>query len=196
MVLVIMPLVKEAHRRRPRLRMAAYAIALVTTATLIGMLVSALGLVVVGRIRAASAAVAMIAILYSLREAGAITLPLPSSKWQVPASWAKLGYQRSGAIYGAALGLGFLTRTPYATYHVMLLWQFVAAAIATGAALGFAYGVARFAGMFLASSIAARRTSGTPLAIGQWIFGQSSVVRCINATCLSLFGGCVLAHVL
>jgi hypothetical protein len=194
MVLVIMPLVKEAHRGRPKLRMMAYAISLVATATISGALVSAAGYLLHGHARTILLAVAGISILYAFREARVIRLPLPSRSWQVPPSWAQLGYYRSGVMYGVALGVGWLTRTPFATYHVTVLWQLASGIVVYGAMLGFAYGVARSCGMWLASSIAARRTSGTPVMVGQWIFGQSALIRIINAAALSLAGGCLLAQ--
>jgi len=91
----------------------------------------------------------LIAFLYALHHLGAIHLPLPSSRWQVPRDWAGLGQVRGAALYGGVMGLGFPTRVPFATYHVAIVATLLCADTGSAVVLGGAFGVGRAASLLL-----------------------------------------------
>lgn len=88
--------------------------------------------------------VAGLTALYMLREMGLLPLPVLDVKTAVPESWrAKYGYEVGSLMYGFALGFGFTARTPFSSFHLMLLWLSAMADPLWGLVAGCAWGIAR-----------------------------------------------------
>jgi hypothetical protein len=47
---------------------------------------------------------------------------LPETGWRVPRSWARFGHTAYASLFGAVLGVGFLTAIPAAGFYVLLAW--------------------------------------------------------------------------
>lgn len=67
----------------------------------------------------------LLALFYALHEARLWRLPLPQRARQVPSGWrVKYHPWASATLYGLFLGVGVLTRIPFSTFHLFLLWSF------------------------------------------------------------------------
>jgi hypothetical protein len=66
-------------------------------------------------------AVAAAGIVYASADLLGKRLPVPSSRWQVPAAWSKFGQLVFGALFGAVLGTGVLTVVPYVGFYLLLV---------------------------------------------------------------------------
>jgi hypothetical protein len=93
-----------------------------------------------------------VAALYSLREAGFLSLPVPGRDWQVPADWVRHGFYRSAVIFGGVVGFGIFTRIPYATLPVLLAWWFISGNVVYGLLAGLLYGALRALSIYSSSS--------------------------------------------
>jgi hypothetical protein len=128
-------------RRRQGLALAGFAAGAVAASALLGAALGALGALIGVPL---VLAVAGIAVLAAVREAGLARLPLPQIRRQVPERWrAELPLPVWSVGYGLGLGAGFLTFQPVATF-----WVACATAIALGrplvaAACFAAYGAGR-----------------------------------------------------
>jgi hypothetical protein len=88
--------------------------------------------------------VAAITALYMLRELGLLPLPVVDLKTAVPARWrGRYGFVVGSWMYGLALGFGFTARTPFSSFHLMLLWISALANPVWGMVAGGAWGIAR-----------------------------------------------------
>lgn len=87
---------------------------------------------------------ALLFVAYALHEIGAVRLPLASFPTAVPFSWReRFGRVRAAWLYGFALSFGFTGRTPYPTFHALLVLVVLIASPAIGAAAVAAYGISR-----------------------------------------------------
>src|SRR3954451_8370359 len=106
-------------RRRQLLAASLFSAGALAAAALIGGLAGLAG-AALGAARWPLAA-ALLALLACLREAGALRLPVPQARWQVPERWRReLPLPVWSAGYGAGLGLGLVTYQPVATFWVAL----------------------------------------------------------------------------
>ena len=55
-----------------------------------------------------------------------VPVRIPQSMWRIPRTWAKLGHTVYAALFGAILGLGFLTAIPSAAYYALVTWALAA----------------------------------------------------------------------
>jgi cytochrome c biogenesis protein CcdA len=107
-------------RRRRRIALALFAVAATASATVVGLVLGALGDVLGAR--RALLAVAALAALAAARELGVVRLPLPQVRAQVPDRWrSELPLPVWAAGYGAGLGAGFFTYQPFATFWIACL---------------------------------------------------------------------------
>lgn len=88
--------------------------------------------------------VGLIAVAYALSDLGWISLPRPRIMDAVPLSWWR-SWQPYGAsvAYGAALGLGVMTRVRYGAFYIICLWCIAKGNIAYGATLLGTFGLLR-----------------------------------------------------
>ena len=95
-----------------------------------------------GSTHAVWAAAAVVA-AYAAREVGLLRLPVPQLRRQVPQRWREvLPLPATGFLYGAGLGLGFVTYVPVATFAAVIAAVVLADPAAGAVALG-AFGVGR-----------------------------------------------------
>lgn len=146
------------QRWKRRLAAALYVVALAAGAVAVSLGVALLGRaarrghsVGAGDPNWILLAIALTSFAYAMREAGVWRLPVPSSPWQVPATWVRFGVFPSMALFGAAVGPGFLTRTPYPTYLVMLGWDAYLGMPSLGIVVGLLYATGRSLGVVIAA---------------------------------------------
>ena len=89
-------------------------------------------------------AIVGVAMLYAARELFGLPVPLFDRKKQVP-DWWRTFYSPpvAAGLYGAGLGIGFLTFLRYGTYVVVCIVTVVSGDVLVGAALGATFGIAR-----------------------------------------------------
>jgi hypothetical protein len=134
MICTIGSLVQETSNRwRWLLAVSLYTIACLGTSMLLGALLGALGYLIRGWVRAAfphyafphagAWLIGLLALAYAVSDLGMLHLPRPNLTQAVPISWWRR-WQPYGAalIYGAALGLGVMTRVPFGAFYVLCAW--------------------------------------------------------------------------
>ena len=84
-----------------------------------------------------------VTLAYAFHELELVRLPVPGRDWQVPAHWVRNSFYRSAALFGGTVGLGIVTRVPYASFPILLTWLFVAGNVWYGLAAGLLYGALR-----------------------------------------------------
>ena len=136
-------------------------------------------------------AAAVVVAAYAAREAGLLRLPVPQLRHQVPQRWRELlPLPATAFLYGAGLGVGFVTYVPVATLAA------VAAAIAladpgAGMAAMAAFGAGRAIVLVLATAglrdwdAAADRFERA----GGWLRERGGVLRTANAGALAALAG-------
>src|SRR3712207_5968206 len=137
--------VVHGGRRRPYLVAAALHVAGATvSAALLGAVLGGLGALARAPWEVTPLVVAAGAAPYFLREAVALPIPLPDRKRQVP-EWWRTFYSPAVAafLYGAGLGVGFLTYLSYGTFAVVMAGAVASGDPAAGAFVCAAFGLAR-----------------------------------------------------
>lgn len=88
--------------------------------------------------------VAAVALLYAARELGGLPIPTFDRKQQVP-DWWRTFYSplTAAALYGAGLGIGFLTFLRYGTYVAACAVALASGNPVLGAIIGASFGIAR-----------------------------------------------------
>lgn len=85
-----------------------------------------------------------VALVFGLADLGMLRLPRPQRDEQVPSGWrARFAPEVTAGLYGAMLGVGVLTRVPFASLYVLLVWTALAGTILGGAAIFGVYGLIR-----------------------------------------------------
>lgn len=137
--------VVHGGRRGPYLVASALHVAGATvSASVLGVVLGALGALASAPWDATPVVVAALAAVYLLREAFALPVPLPDRKRQVP-EWWRTFYSPAVAalLYGAGLGIGFLTYLSFGTFAVVMAGAVVSGDPVAGALLCGAFGAAR-----------------------------------------------------
>lgn len=114
-------------------------------AAALGSALGTLGLVV-GAPWGRMGAIALIAIavIYFLRDVGALPIPLPERRGQVPSWWRQFfGPAIASGLYGTVLGLGFATHLTYGTFVVVSAGALLTADPFLGAAICAPFGLLR-----------------------------------------------------
>lgn len=192
MIFVIMPLVQGTTSLLPRA--LAYTSAVVITGTALFGAIAVVGTPLAGGVTQAWV-VAAFALLCVFRELNLISLPLPSRAWQVPRHWMRAGAYRSALAYGAVMGVGFLTRAPFATYHVAVIWAFLSGSLLHGAYVGLAFGVGRAMTLLLPRLVPARDPGTPELARSQFLLHRPAIVHLANAIALAALATLLFAEV-
>lgn len=148
------------------------------------------------RVTMTAAVTGLIGIMYGMSDASLVSVPLPQSHRQVPASW----YKRfrpgvAGLMYGAGLGLGFATRIPVATYYILPVWGFFSGEVLlSGLVLGL-FGVGRFIPLLLIGT--KRAADGEALeSLIHRLEAFEPVVKLLNGLILSVVGVYLLVSLL
>lgn len=175
-------------KRRPYLVASALHVAGATVAAaLLGLALGAIGLLVRAPWEATPVVVAIAAALYFLREAFALPIPLPDRKRQVP-EWWRTFYSPSVAalLYGAGLGVGFLTYLSFGTFAVVMAGAVAAGDPVTGLLLCAPFGLGR------ALAVVAVTWAPTPIDRLDAL-AESAGPRLVNAVALAAVAGVALA---
>jgi hypothetical protein len=192
----IVPVV-HGKRSRYRIAVALHVGAAGLAAALFGAAAGTIGLLLGAPWGTASyVVVGVIAILYSLREVFGLPLPLFDRHRQVPDWWRTFyGPMTTAILYGAGLGIGFLTYLRHGTFVVVTAAALTFGDPLLGAALCAPFGLAR--GLTALVSRQARSGEDTAaivtrleqLAIGRWPRLANGLVL---VTLAALAGGIVL----
>ncbi len=197
MIFVIVPLGKEAKELWDwAARVAMYTAASTLGAGLFAMLLGFLGhqffLLSGITLPWVAGVLGVVSILYALRELNILHLPVPQIGWQVPKSWMRRSRLEGNVLYGLVLGTGVVTFIPYASFLILLAWEFVAGAVSLQAAviLGMLYGVSRGLPAVLGGISVLR--GEYPLPLGEWILARMGLWHAINGLALLLVGAYLL----
>lgn len=139
-----------------------YTIACAAAAAGLGAMLAAAGQLVLGAIcadvdcrggaLAGLGLVGMLAVAYAASDAGLLRLPRPALMVAVPVTWWRWWRPYRAAIaYGAALGVGVMTRVHFGALYVLCAWSALSGDPAYGALLMGTYGAARALVLFPAS---------------------------------------------
>lgn len=155
MIGTIGALVQDASNRwRWLLSASLYTIACLGTATLLGMTLGALGHFLRvwtqgGTIGATSPhlgawLIGLLSLSYAVSDVGLLRLPRPTLTKAVPITWWRWWRPYGAALaYGAALGLGIMTRIPFGAFYVLCTWCVLKGDATYGALLMGTYGAVR-----------------------------------------------------
>lgn len=140
--------------------------------------------------------VGILAIGSGLREEGVIRFPAVSRDWQVPKGWMeRYGFWGGAALYGATLGTGFMTRTPFLSYHVMALATLAFATVPQALVIGCVYGIARAGASWLAARLILVEDRPTPHLV-QTITASAPALHVVNSAALLCVGAALVTHAL
>ncbi len=156
------PLGKVARRYWIR-SVIAYAIGGAVSAAFVGMLLGAIGRVILGDTRRGLAfyVVGSVAIILAAREMGWIRFQLPELKRQAEKVWAhEFGIVTASAMWGVHIGLGFATRMTYGGFWILVGFSMVFGEPSYGAVLLLAYWMGRILPVSLAPMLV---RSGMPI---------------------------------
>ena len=193
MVETIAPVV-YGRRSDYRIAIALHAGAAMTTAGLFGAVLGIVGLVLGAPWgRAGLIFVVVVAGLYALRELVGLPLPLFDRKQQVPDWWRTFYSPRvAAALYGAGLGIGFLTFLRHGTFTVVAAVALASGDPVAGALITAPFGLAR--GLTALASARATDEDATGLVVARLeTLAQTRRTQVINGTaCLALAGGAAI----
>jgi hypothetical protein len=99
-----------------------------------------------------AAAICMICAIGALQDLKLIRYSLPSRCWQVPQRWKRFSPRVMASCYGFGIGLGVITRIPYASFYLVLVACAGLASVPHAVGLMSLYGVTRAATMAFAAS--------------------------------------------
>jgi Cytochrome C biogenesis protein transmembrane region len=200
MISTIGSLVQEAsNRRRWLLAASIYTLGCVSTATLLGAALGALGRLLGHLLRGLSIPwggawlVGLLAIAYAASDVGMIALPRPTLMHAVPITWWRWWRPYGAALaYGAALGLGVTTSIAFGAFYVLCASCVLKGDSAYGALLMGAYGAARALVIFPASwGVSCHRGAMTAWLCSSPLFDLERAQRVVAAT-LMMFGAQIL----
>ena len=143
MVETISPVVYGGRTKKYRGVVAIHALGAVGAASLVGVVLGAVGTTLeMGAF--AAILIASVAALYLAREALNVPIPIPAGRRQVPEWWRTFFGPRTAALlYGAGLGAGFATPLTFGTLVVVATGALVSGSWLQGALLLAPFGLAR-----------------------------------------------------
>ena len=162
MVETIAPVVHGDRRLGYRLSLLLHAFASALAAAAVGALAGGLGFLLGAPWRWGWIAVAVIALLYTVREATGLSVPIPDRHQQVPLWWRSFYSPRvSSFLYGLGLGIGYLTYLSFGTYVVVTAASLASGNALIGASISAPFGLGRALSVALANARASEdRPSG------------------------------------
>src|SRR5918992_1412735 len=155
MVETISPVVHGGRNRTYWMAMSLHTLGATLSAALIGAGLGALGSLVGAPYGETGLYVlAAVALVYVLREAVGLPIPIPSLRKQVP-SWWRTFYSRNttALLYGLGLGVGYFTYLSYGTFVVVSIAVVMSGDALTGALVAGCFGLARSVAVALAGPI-------------------------------------------
>ena len=153
MVETIAPVVHGDRRSSYRLSLLLHGVASALAAAAVGALAGAVGLLLGAPWRWGWAVIAGLALLYTVREATGLRVPIPDRHQQVPLWWRSFYSPRvSSFLYGFGLGIGYLTYLSFGTYVVVSAAAFASGDPLVGAAISAPFGLGRALSVALANA--------------------------------------------
>jgi cytochrome c biogenesis protein CcdA len=146
--------VRLAEERRWRLvvRALVFAVGAIASSAAFGALLGKAG-AVVAEVPHASLVIAVIAVAAVLgREVLALPIPIPQRRWQVPREWLR-HFWLGSFLFGAIMGLGFLTYTSSMIYYLYLTASLLLGSALYGSLIGAAYGATFSLAVFMSTAI-------------------------------------------
>ena len=198
MIFVIVPLGKEASE----VTNWAWRVFMYTAASMVGASLLALLLGLAGSgLRAllpgvsytwATAVLGVAALVFALKELNILRIPTPQIGWQVPASWMRPSRTFGNTLYGLMLGAGIFTFIPFASFYLLLMWEFTAGAVSLQSAviLGMVYGL--FRGVTAVMGGISVLRGEYPVPLSQWLINHLGWWHAVNALVLLLITGLLL----
>ena len=145
MVETITPVVHGGRRKRYWSSVVLHALGATVAAATFGLILGGAGALLRapwGRLGAAI--VAVVAIMYTVREAFGLDIPLPERHAQVPQWWRDFfSPSLSSFLYGAGLGIGFFTFLQFGTYVAVAAAAFVSGDALIGLLVCLPFGLTR-----------------------------------------------------
>ena len=145
MVETITPVVHGGRRKRYWSSVALHALGATLAAATFGLILGGAGALLRapwGRLGAAI--VAVVAIMYLVREAFGLQIPLPERHAQVPQWWRNFfSPPLASFLYGAGLGIGFFTFLQFGTYVAVAAAAFLSGDALIGLLVCLPFGLTR-----------------------------------------------------
>ena len=173
--------------------LALHAVAATITAAATGAVLGLIGMAFGGPWgRGGLIAVIAVAVLYLLREAVGLPIPLPQARRQVPEWWRTFfAPPVAASLYGAGLGVAFLTFLSFGTFAAVATGAVVSADPFTGALLCAPFGLARA----LAVAVVGWRSSEPGKTVASVAStGATPVPKVVNALALGAVAAAALAQ--
>jgi hypothetical protein len=146
-----------------------YTLSQIAGASLTGLVLAGMGLLLRTLCRwetfPLAAVFALLAAIGALSDLKLLPFPLPSRCWQVPQSWKRLSPAIMAACFGFGIGVGVLTRIPFASFYVVLAACVGSASLPLGIGFMALYGMTRAAGV----AVIAHGQGGAPDPCGRLI---------------------------
>jgi cytochrome c biogenesis protein CcdA len=146
--------VRLAEERRWRLvvRALVFAVGAIASSAALGALLGKVG-AVVAELPRASLVIAIVAVVAVLgREVLRVPIPVPQRRWQVPREWLR-HFWFGSFLFGAIMGLGFLTYTSSLIYYLYLTTSLLLGSVLYGSLIGAAYGATFSLAVFMSTAM-------------------------------------------
>jgi len=184
MVETITPVVHGGRGRWGR-ALALHMLGATATAALFGAAVAGLGRALGAPWgRAGLLALAAAAALYALGELRVLAIPIPQLRRQVPDWWRTFfGHDLAAALYGAGLGVGFLTYLANGTLVVVALAALASGSPAIGAAIVAPFGL--FRGLGAVTAYASETPEASRMLVDRLVTAPERPRRLVNAATLA-----------
>jgi hypothetical protein len=183
MVVTISPVVHGGRTRSYWTSVVLHLLSASATAAAFGAILGALGAVLGAPTSGWLVALVVIALLYLLREAAGVPIPVPQRKKQVP-EWWRTFYSRPVAalLYGAGLGVGYFTYLTYGTFVAVTVGAIVSGEPITGALIVGPFGAARALALVVTGRTEPTRSTNVLEKLDS--LASSSRIKVVNAVAL------------
>lgn len=184
----ITPLVKVAGRRTWSLAVIGHATGATLSASVLGLALGTLGLIV-GLDRWSTSVgwfMGTALIVCAVRDAGLVRTALPSLQRQTP-RWFRHQFPPGwvGLLWGMDLGQGWTTRILYTSFYALVIWALLAAEPVTAAVVLGAYGLGRALPVLVVGAIWSNKRFEQVI---RWPIFSQPVQQQVNAIALAATG--------